>query len=43
VRVKRALLEEADPDDLFLIAWTGNYRTDVFFVDDRSTLEDALG
>jgi hypothetical protein len=30
------------PDDCVLVAWTGQYCTDVFFMDDRSLLVEAL-
>jgi hypothetical protein len=36
------MLSTAQYDDCFLAAWTGNYRTDVFYVDDRSALQDAI-
>jgi hypothetical protein len=40
---KRAMLAGARHDDCFLVAWTGQYRTDVFYVDDRSTIYAAIG
>jgi hypothetical protein len=32
---KRAALEEADDDDCLLLAWPGQFRQDVFLIDDR--------
>ena len=39
---KRELLERLGPDDGLLAAWTGSYRTDVFWVDDVSGVREAL-
>jgi hypothetical protein len=40
---KRELLRCLGPGDGLLAAWTGNYRTDVFWVDDVWLVRDALG
>ena len=37
------MLADARHDDCFLAAWTGQYRTDVFYVDDRATIDAAIG
>jgi hypothetical protein len=39
---KQALLERLEPGDGLLAAWTGNYRTDAFWVDDLEVVRDAL-
>ena len=39
---KRDMLESLKPDDGLLAAWTGHYRTDVFWVDDVESVREAL-
>jgi hypothetical protein len=39
---KRAMLAEPGTDDLLLAAWTGNYSTDIFVLDDVVAVRDAL-
>ena len=39
---KRELLGRLEPGDGLLAAWTGDYRTDVFWVDDLEVVRDAL-
>lgn len=39
---KRTMLAELHPDDLLLAAWTGNYSTDIFVLDDREAVAAAL-
>ena len=40
---KRELLSAAMPSDLVLAAWPGQYRQDVFLVDDRKAARNAVG
>jgi hypothetical protein len=40
---KRELLSNAMPSDLVLAAWPGQYRQDVFLVDDRKAARKAVG
>lgn len=35
IQEKREMLDSADPDDCLLAAWPGQYRQDIFVVDDR--------
>jgi hypothetical protein len=39
---KRDLVRALAPGDGLLAAWTGNYRTDVFWVDDLESVREAL-
>ena len=39
---KRELLARLESSDGLLAAWTGDYRTDVFWVDDLAVVRDAL-
>ena len=39
---KKAMVEAMDADDCVLVAWTGQYSTDVFFLDDHRLLVEAL-
>jgi hypothetical protein len=39
---KRAMLADLHSDDLLLAAWTGNYSTDIFVLDDSAAVRDAL-
>jgi hypothetical protein len=39
---KQELLRRLGRDDGLLAAWTGNYRTDVFWVDDVEAVSEAL-
>jgi hypothetical protein len=39
---KRAMLAELGTDDLLLAAWTGNYSTDIFVLDNVVAVRDAL-
>jgi hypothetical protein len=39
---KRAMLADLQSDDLLRAAWTGNYSTDIFALDDRAAVRDAL-
>jgi hypothetical protein len=39
---KKAMVDAVGPDDCVLVAWTGQHSTDVFFLDDRSLLAEAL-
>lgn len=39
---KRAMLADLQSDDLLLAVWTGNYSTDIFVLDDRAAVRDAL-
>lgn len=43
VEEKRAMLKALDDADCILAAWTGQYSTDVFFVDDRRALTEGIG
>jgi hypothetical protein len=36
------LLRDLGPDDGLLAAWTGQYRTDVFWVDDVASVREDL-
>ncbi|MEU5429628.1 hypothetical protein AB0H73_29120 [Streptomyces olivoreticuli] len=40
---KRALLAQAGPKDLVLAAWPGEWRQDVFFVDDLKAAREGIG
>jgi hypothetical protein len=42
VEEKRELLRKLQPHDGLLVAWTGQYRTDVFWVDDVKAVRDTL-
>jgi hypothetical protein len=35
------MLADLQSDDLLLAAWTGNYSTDIFVLDDRAAIRDA--
>jgi hypothetical protein len=39
---KRAMLSQSASDDLLLAAWTGNYSTDIFVLDDLAAVRVAL-
>jgi hypothetical protein len=39
---KQQMLQSLRPDDGLLAAWTGHYRTDVFWVDDVESAREAL-
>ena len=39
---KRELVRALGPGDGLLAAWTGNYRTDVFLVNDLESVREAL-
>jgi hypothetical protein len=39
---KQELLRDLGPDDGLLAAWTGQYRTDVFLVDDVASVREDL-
>ena len=39
---KRSILEAVTPDDLLLVGWPGQYRQDMFVVDNRAALSDGL-
>ena len=39
---KRAMLADLQRQDLLLAAWTGNYSTDIFVLDDREAVQSAL-
>jgi hypothetical protein len=39
---KRAMLSELDTGNLLLAAWTGNYSTDIFVVDDLAAVRVAM-
>jgi hypothetical protein len=39
---KQAMLRRLQAEDGLLAAWTGRYRTDVFWVDDVQALREAL-
>jgi len=40
---KRAMLSELHTDDLLLAAWTGNYSTDIFVLEDVAAVRSSLG
>lgn len=42
IEEKRQVLRTAAPDDLLLLAWPGQYRQDIFLVDDRDGAVTAL-
>jgi len=42
VAEKQALLRRLAPNDGLLAAWTGAYRTDVFWVDDVRSVREVL-
>jgi hypothetical protein len=42
VAEKQEMLRKLESDDGLLAAWTGQYRTDVFWVDDVEAVRDAL-
>jgi hypothetical protein len=39
---KRAVLDAAAEEDLLLVAWPGQWRQDVFVIDDRETARQGL-
>ena len=39
---KREALREANPEDCLLLAWPGQYRQDVFLIDDRGSALSGL-
>lgn len=39
---KRAMLEEAGTNDCLLAAWPGQWRQDVFLIDDRAAAQQGL-
>ena len=40
---KRQMLQAVSPDDMLLAGWPGQYRQDVFVVDDLKAAREALG
>jgi hypothetical protein len=36
------MLADLHSDDLLLAAWTGNYSTDIFVLDDSAAVQDPL-
>lgn len=39
---KRAMLDAATEDDLLLVAWPGQWRQDIFVIDDRDIAQHGL-
>jgi hypothetical protein len=39
---KQAMLDAATEDDLLLVAWPGQWRQDIFVIDDRETAQQGL-
>lgn len=39
---KQAMLDTADGDDLLLAAWPGQWRQDIFVIDDRAAARQGL-
>jgi hypothetical protein len=39
---KRAMLDAGTDDDLLLVAWPGQWRQDIFAVDDREAAREGL-
>lgn len=42
VQDKQALLAKLAEEDLLMAAWTGNYTTDIFVLDDRGAVREAF-
>ena len=42
IEEKRAILDAVGPDDCLLVAWPGQWRQDIFVIDDREGAQRGL-